>query len=101
MANERTFLAWNRTALALIAGGLAASSVLDLHRWLRIAVGLPPVLMGAVLAVTSYRRWQDTDAALRAGEPLPRGSAPQALAGFVAVAAVVVAVAVVVESLTR
>jgi hypothetical protein len=27
-ANERTFLAWNRTALALVAGGLAAAQYL-------------------------------------------------------------------------
>ena len=29
LANERTFLAWNRTALALIGGGLAAGQLLD------------------------------------------------------------------------
>ena len=36
-ANERTFLAWSRTALALIAGGLAVSQLLkvgsDVARW--------------------------------------------------------------------
>ena len=28
-ANERTFLAWNRTALAFVAAGLAAAEFLD------------------------------------------------------------------------
>ena len=29
LANERTFLAWNRTALSLVAGGLAVVQLLD------------------------------------------------------------------------
>ena len=50
-ANERTFLAWNRTALALIGGGLAAGQLLDFDsEAVRLLVALPPVLLGGVLA---------------------------------------------------
>ncbi|HSD79844.1 MAG TPA: DUF202 domain-containing protein, partial [Solirubrobacteraceae bacterium] len=37
-ANERTFLAWNRTALALIAGGIALAELVKFHHdWMRLA----------------------------------------------------------------
>ena len=71
-ANERTFLAWNRTALALIGGGLAAGQLLDFDsEAVRLLVALPPVVLGGVLAVTSYRRWEANERAMRLGEPLP------------------------------
>ena len=50
-ANERTFLAWNRTALALIGGGLAAGQLLEFDSELvRLIVALPPILLGGLLA---------------------------------------------------
>ena len=54
-ANERTFLAWNRTALALIAAGLAAAQFLhfNLHG-LRLIVAVPLIVLGAVLALASF-----------------------------------------------
>lgn len=95
-ANERTFLAWNRTALALIATGVAATQLLprfDLT-WGRRVLGLPLIVLGAVLAVTSYRHWQANEQAMRRGEPLPRSPIPFVLSigiGIVAVIAVVFA----------
>ena len=57
LANERTYLAWNRTALALIGGGLAAGQLLDFDsRGERLIVALPPILLGLALALMSYRR---------------------------------------------
>ena len=71
-ANERTFLAWNRTALALIGGGLAAGQLLEFDsEWVRLLVSLPPILLGGVLALTSYRRWEANERAMRLREPLP------------------------------
>jgi len=93
-ANERTFLAWNRTALALIATGVAATQLLpkfDVAFGRRI-LGLPLIALGAVLALTSYRFWQRNEQALRRQEPLPRSPMPLVLAigiGIVAVIAVV------------
>ena len=93
-ANERTFLAWNRTALALIATGVAATQLLpkfDVEFGRRL-LGLPLIALGAVLAVTSYRYWLQNQGALRRGEPLPRSPMPLVLSigiGVVAVIAVI------------
>jgi putative membrane protein len=95
-ANERTFLAWNRTALALIATGVAATQllpVLDIDFGRRL-LGLPLIAMGAFLAIASYRRWDANERAMRVGEPLPPSPLPRLLAlgiGVVAVLAIVVA----------
>ena len=92
-ANERTFLAWNRTALALIGGGLAAGQLLDFDtRAVRLIVGLVPILLGALLAAGSYRRWEANERALRLGEPLPEGTPPRWLAIAVVLIALVLAV---------
>ena len=95
-ANERTFLAWNRTALALIATGVAATQLLpkfDVDFGRRM-LGLPLIALGAVLALTSYRYWQSNQAAMRRGKPLPRSPMPLVLSigiGVVAIIAVVLA----------
>ena len=80
-ANERTFLAWNRTALALIAAGLAVTTLLpklELDYGRRI-IGVPLIALGALLAWTSYRRWEDNERAMRLGEPLPASNLPRVL----------------------
>jgi putative membrane protein len=93
-ANERTFLAWNRTALALIATGVAATQLLpkfDVEFGRRI-LGLPLIALGAVLAVTSFHYWRRNEAAMRRREPLPRSPMPLVLSigiGVVAVIAVI------------
>ncbi len=93
-ANERTFLAWNRTALALIATGVAATQLLPKFNveFGRRLLGIPLIALGAVLAITSYRYWQINQAAMRRGRPLPRSPMPLVLAigiGAVAVVAVI------------
>src|SRR6202046_2270254 len=77
-ANERTFLAWNRTALALIATGVAATQLLP-----RLSVaggrrllGLPLSALGAVVAAESFRHWRANQRAMRRGEPLPTSTMP-------------------------
>jgi len=88
-ANERTFLAWNRTALALIVTGIAATQLLpEFHvTWGRRILGLPLVLLGAAVATTSLWNWRANERAMRRGEPLPRSPMPYVLAvGIVAVA---------------
>ena len=98
-ANERTFLAWNRTALALIGGGLAAGQLLDFNtRAVRLIVAVVPILLGAALAATSYRRWEANERALRLGRPLPEGTPPRWLAIALVVLALVIAVLVVVDA---
>ncbi len=93
-ANERTFLAWNRTALALVAAGLAITTLLpelDLRFGRRI-IGVPLIALGAVLAYSSYRRWDINERAMRLGQPLPDSNLPRILAIGITIAALLAAV---------
>ena len=67
LANERTLLAWIRTALTLIAGGVAVT-FLPGHTNYSAAVGLAAVALGGVLAAVGYIRYRLADKAIRAGE---------------------------------
>jgi putative membrane protein len=101
LANERTYLAWNRTALALIGGGLAAGQLLDFDsRTARLFVALPPIALGLALALMSYRRWEDNERALRLDEPLPGGAPPRLLALGIAVVGIIVLVVLVVDAVS-
>ncbi len=97
-ANERTFLAWNRTAMALIATGLAAASVLPKFSFGggRRLIGVPLIALGATLALTSFWRWQANEIAMREGRPLPPSQLPRILAVGVAIAATIAAVVAIV-----
>ena len=102
LANERTYLAWIRTSLALIGGGLAAGQLLEFQSTAaRLVVALPPIVLGAALALTSYRRWEANQRALRLGAPLPTGGPPRILAFGIGALAVVVGAIVVIDALSR
>jgi putative membrane protein len=87
LANERTFLAWIRTGLALVGGGLAVVNFLPRlavpHLRETIAVAL--MLLGALVAVRSVDHWARVEHAMRMGEPLPPSRFPALLALVVAV----------------
>lgn len=103
LANERTLLAWLRTGLALVAGGVAVATYApDLGvPWGSAAVALALVLIGLGVALAGYRRWRGNEAAIRAGRPLPASWLMPMLTAAVAAVVVVVAVLVGVEVLTR
>jgi putative membrane protein len=97
-ANERTFLAWNRTALALIATGVAATQFLPKLNltWGRRVLGLPLIALGAIVAGESFRHWKANERAMRRGQPLPRSLMPVVLSvGIVVVGILSVVVAAV------
>jgi putative membrane protein len=82
-ANERTFLAWSRTSLALVVGGLAIAQLLPPFPgipWGRHIIGTPLILLGCAVSVISYLEWKASQRALRHGRPLPRSRLPQVLA---------------------
>ncbi|KAA5832815.1 DUF202 domain-containing protein [Saccharopolyspora hirsuta] len=74
LANERTFLAWIRTALALMAGGVgieALNAVTGHPNPLRTALAVALLLAGVLCSATAFTRWMTTERALRKGRPLP------------------------------
>ncbi len=103
LANERTLLAWLRTGLALVAGGVAVATYApDLGaRWGSAAVALALVLIGLGVAVAGYRRWLANEAAIEAGRPLPASWLMPTVTAAVAAVVVIVAVLVGIEVMTR
>lgn len=70
-ANERTFLAWVRTGLALIAGGLVAHQVIELRpAAVRLGVSVAAVILGGAIVLIAYRYWRVNTVALRTDSPL-------------------------------
>ena len=94
LANERTYLAWVRTALALLAGGVAGAKALDFHhavfRWV---VAGPPIAAGGLLGLHASVRWRRYEEAMRARRPLPVGRGLTTIGVALATYAVVVFVA--------
>jgi putative membrane protein len=96
-ANERTYLAWIRTSLALIAGGVALGATVRISpSWIRVVVAIPPILMGLIATMIGYRRWAANDRALRAGQPLPVDRTLYRVAIAIAAIAIAAGVATVV-----
>lgn len=101
-ANERTFLAWSRTALALVVAGLGVVQLLPPFPgvpWGRHVLGVPLIVFGAVVAVVAYGEWVRSQRALRHGQPLPRSVMPRLLAVVITAIAVIAAVVVLVSAL--
>jgi putative membrane protein len=100
LANERTFLAWVRTGLALIAGGLVVAQFLPpfplAHMREGIAIAL--LVLGGAVAVRAVGHWNRTERAMRLGEDLPASRFPAVLAGLVGLGALALALAVLVRA---
>ncbi|MFD5215288.1 YidH family protein [Microbacterium sp. NPDC058345] len=91
LANERTFLAWNRTALALIAGGVALEALgLDLHPVLRLIASLVLIAAGLALPVIAWVEWARTERALRLQAPLPGSHTGLVLSAVIVVVGVLI-----------
>jgi len=97
LANERTFLAWIRTALALSAGGLGAVTILDDFAGEEF-LGIGLLTLSFATAATAYRRWALNERAMRLDEPLPPSKLPVTMAVGVALVAVAAAVFFVIDT---
>jgi putative membrane protein len=99
LANERTLLAWLRTALALVAGGVAMTQFVP---ELGFPAGGPVVSVGLLLAglataLAGYRRYRRNDEAIAADRPLAPSAAATWVTGLVAVVVLALLVLVVAE----
>jgi putative membrane protein len=100
LANERTFLAWIRTGLALVAGGLACAQFLPPLpiRHLREVIAVALLVLGAVVALRAVDHWARTERAMRTGSELPASRFPAVLAIVVAVGALLLVIAVLIQA---
>jgi putative membrane protein len=76
LANERTFLAWQRTALGLLAAAVAVVQFLPELTVLRHALGAAVGALAVLTAGAGLHRWYQVDRAMRRDLPLPRMSTP-------------------------
>ncbi len=95
LANERTFLAYIRTALALDGAGLAVVQFLTeigTHHQRRI-FGVLLIVSGLLTAILGYRRWARVQAAMRRSAPLPASSNQMVLTAILIVCSIAAAAA--------
>jgi len=99
LANERTFLAWIRTALALIAGGLAVAQFVPEFgvEGGREILGGSLIILGTVLALGSVTRWASAEEAMREDRPIPATRLPVALAVGVMIVTVMATILLLTE----
>ena len=96
LANERTLLSWMRVALALVAAGTTAGTVVDIDpTWLHAGLAVGPVALGLVAALLGFTRWQRVEESMRTGVELP----PDRQLRIVAIAVALIALAAGVAAL--
>lgn len=96
LANERTFLAWIRTSLGLMAGAVAMEAFAgdEIPEIIRTPLACVLLVMAALLATVSFRRWIRIEASMRHNEPLPVPQASILLVLGIAIGAVLLLVAI-------
>lgn len=97
LANERTFLAWIRTALGIVAGGVALDQfvVVQGGQGLVSRLAVATIVLGAVIAVVGTVRWSRADRFMRENRPMGRSRGVIVVGVSVAVISVVVAILLV------
>jgi putative membrane protein len=81
LANERTFLAYVRTAVALHVAGFGILQFLTHgHTSVREAFGIGMVAVGSFVGVVGYRRFRSNEAVIRQGGDMHTSRSPVVLA---------------------
>lgn len=94
LANERTFLAWIRTSLAFIAGGIALNAfALSIDPQVRQWLSVVALTIGALIALWAWISWMRIERSMRQHSPLPSSPALILLSGAVLAVAVIAAIA--------
>jgi len=92
LANERTFLAWVRTAIGLVAAGVAIFHLFD-ESVATTVLSLVLLAAGALAGFAGYSHFRSADQAIRHGEALPTNTAVIAVMTGAVLLAVVAGVA--------
>ncbi|WP_372463667.1 YidH family protein [Arthrobacter hankyongi] len=73
LANERTFLAWIRTSLAFLAGGIAVEAFTTdlIIPEVRKTVAVLLLLLAMIIGGGAFFRWLGVERAMRQKAPLP------------------------------
>lgn len=92
LANERTFLAWIRTALAILAAGVLLDQFSTRLRPQALVVTVAVVLcaLAAVLGVQAYGHWRANEIAMRHRDRLPPTTLLPLVAGGISIAAALI-----------
>jgi putative membrane protein len=98
LANERTYLAWVRTALSLLAGAVAVVQLLPPFRiaGARTVLGILLAVLGVATTIFAYVRWEANERAMRTSRKLtysvilPLLSASLGLVGVVILALIII-----------
>ena len=99
LANERTFLAWMRTSLAVMAGAVAITQfATSVPRGLRLFSGLVLVVLAVALSAAGFRSWGERERRMRSGEPIARSGLLLAIAAAVSLVGLLVAIVIVVST---
>lgn len=98
LANERTFLAWIRTSLGLVAGGVVVHQLVQSVQssTVRMLIAITAVVLAVVLAVGAYLHWRRVQRAMRRNQELPGNLLIPLLAAGTVLIAVIATVLVVV-----
>jgi putative membrane protein len=96
LANERTFLAWVRTALAMLAGGVALHALtVPTTEWLRTFLVVVLIGVGGLVSLFALVRWARVERAMRLQEPMPSFGLGIVTAGALLLVAVLLVVVLV------
>ena len=95
LANERTFLAYERTAVGLVAAALAVFHLLE-PSWAQRLLGLLLIGSALVAAGGGWLRFRQADRAIREGRALPAGTTVHLMALAILVVIVAAGISVVV-----
>jgi len=98
LANERTFLAWVRTSMALLAAGVAVVSFVQGLPIARHILGFILIGLGGLVAALSSGHWHHNERAMRLGRSLPYSPIPRLVATALALTSIV-ALAIVIDDL--
>ena len=101
-ANERTFLSWQRTALGLLAAAVALVQLVPelAVPGARRFLGVGLALLALVTSGMGLLRWQQTERAMRRGDPMPRQPSPAYLAVGLSLVGIIALALVITKAVT-